>query len=304
MRGSRENGRGATPRPGVLRRLSRRRDPLPRSDSERLAAAAAGADMSVEDVLREVADFRLALETDMIIAAAAVDADTPELLSEVLDDERAELVTFHDRLLSRLADAAAEDEVALRRSRKAAVASGAGRISQFVAAAAAVGALVVGAGTIAGPQARETTNAAAMNSANQHYADFSSAVTSDSPAAVRRAADKLHTAIEELINEHASDPEVAQRAAQLLQAEISLLSVTDPVGASHVLAQARSLVTMLEKAAPTQVRASLKPVLDAAVSPKPKPKPKPSASPTPKATPTASPSASASADPDDDSPLP
>jgi hypothetical protein len=125
----------------------------------------------------------------------------------------------------------------------------------------------------------------------------SSAVTSASPGAVQLTAQQLHQTLQKLINEHAGDPEVARRAAQLLQAEISLLEVHDPAGASQVLAQARNLVTLLQSAAPPRVRASVQPLLDAVSTPSPSakaasPKPKPTtASPTPRATST-SPSAS------------
>ncbi|HVF03688.1 MAG TPA: hypothetical protein VNA20_02500 [Frankiaceae bacterium] len=285
---AREDRQGGTPR---RRALGRRSRPEARTDSERIAAVAAEHDVPVEDVLREVADFRLALETDMIIAAAAVDADSPEVLSEVLDGERLELASFHDRLLERLADAAADDELASRRAARARQPRRVGRAAGYVAAAAvALAILGVGRGVVAPTDMRAASNAAAMETADQHYADFSSAVTSDSPAAVREAAQQLHRTLQRLINDHASDPEVAQRAAQLLQAEISLLRATDPDGASQVLAQARSLVTMLERKAPPKVRNAVQPVLDAAAVPsetaKPpkKAKPSPSATPSPKST--------------------
>jgi hypothetical protein len=307
MLGSRENGQGDAPRPGALRRLAGRRNTLPRSDSERIAAVAAGAHVPVEDVLREVADFRLALETDMIIAAAAVDADAPELLSEVVDDERLELASFHDRLLARLADAAADDEIAVRRARKAPRLSWTTRAVAAAAAALAVFGMTrtVGTGT-----ELSATNAAAMQTADQHYADFSSAVTSHRPGAVSQAARQLHETLQSLISEHANDPNVAQRAAQLLQAEISLLRANDPDGASYVLAQARNLVTLLERKASPQVRASVQPVLDAAVSTTAPKKPRAKASSSPSATPSPTPSptptktsSTESADPDDKGPL-
>jgi hypothetical protein len=304
MRRSHDDGQGATRRPGALRRLTGRREALPRSDSERINALAAEADVPVEDVLREVADFRLALETDMIIAAAAMDAESPDLLSEVLDGERNELATFHDRVLTRLADAAADDELALRRAKRPTH-----RVSRFVATAAAAVA-VLSAGRLAltatqQPRTHPVSNAAALAEAQDQYDDFSSAVAGDSPGAVKDAADQLHETLQSLIRDHAGDPEVARRTAQLLQAEISLLRANDPAGARLVLAQAQSLVTLLRGAAPPQVQASVAPLLDvvaprAPKTTKPKPATTPSATPsaTPKATPT--PSATASETPKDD----
>ena len=302
MRASREDGQGGTPRPGVLRRLGRRR---PLTDSERIAAVAADADVPVEEVLRDVADFRLALETDMIIAAAAVEADSPDLLAEVIDGERLELATFHDRLLTRLADAAADDEIALRRARRA-PRSASGWGTRFVAAAAAAIAVAGVGRSVVTPSTTPASQTMVMQTADQRYADFSTAVRGDSAIAVQHAADKLHQTIETLIAHHAGDPEMAQRAAQLLQAEIALLQINDPVGASAVLAQAHSLAKRLKQAAPAGVRATVAPVLDAAMSPRPTTKPKATTSPSPKATKSPSPSpspsrsssASSSQDPD------
>ena len=310
MRESRQDGQGATRRLGVLRRLGGRGESLPRSDSERIAAVAAEAHVPVEEVLRDVADFRLALETDMIIAAAAVDAESPETLSDVLDDERLELATFHDRLLTRLADAAAEDELALRRDRKRPATGGwTTRLAAAgVAAAAVLGGTQMSAIVGRPDTVRTAADSAALQAADQRYTDLSPAVSGDSsPTAVRAAANELHKTLETLIAEHADDPAVAERTARLLQWEIALLELSDTDGASQVLAQARTLVKMLKQAAPAQVRVSVAPALDGADSPRPA-KPK-SASPTPKATasatpsPTASASASSSSDPDDAGPL-
>ena len=320
MRRSRRDGQGAQPRRGLGTRRDGRTEPL--TDAERIAAVAHDAHVPVEDVLREVADFRLALETDMIIAAAAADADADALLSEVVDGERAELADFHDRLIERLADAAASDELALRRERRRESRLGIARPSRWIAAAAAAAA-ILGTGGAAVRQGGNdsattiNTNSVALATASQQYADLSHAVNSESPAEMRDAAAELHETLERLIAQHAGDPEVAQRAAQLLQAEISLLQVRDPAGASQVIAQANTLVRMLRHAAPPQVRATVAPILDAVTSQPPKKpaKTKPSATPTkatsspsPKATPSASPSASpssksASTEPDGNSPL-
>ncbi len=299
MRRSRDEGHGATRRSRVSP-LRGRRPVTPPTDEERINALAADAHVPVAEILKDVADFRLALETDMIIAAAALDADSPELLSEMLDGERAELADFHGKVLDRLADAAASDELALRRARR----PRAGRVSRIVASAAAVVA-VAGIGRAAvtsaptAPAVRPVGNSAALATAQDRYADFSSAVAGESPGAVQDAAEQLHESLQDLITQHAADPEVAQRTAQLLQAEISLLQANDPDGASLVLAQAQNLVRLLRGSAPPQVRASVAPLLDA-VTPRETKKPpaKPTASPaSPK--PTATPTATASQEPQD-----
>jgi hypothetical protein len=287
MSSRQDDEQGATPRPGVLRRLTARAKPLPRSDSDRMKAIAHDAHLPVEDVLREVADFRLALETDMIIAAAAADEESDEILSDVLDGERAELATFHDRLLDRLAAAAASDEIALRRERRRRP-----RLAPRTLAAAAAALALLSAGRVATHQQerRTTSNNAALATANSQYATLSSAVSSSSPGAVGRAARDLHATLTTLITQHAGDPGVAEQAAQLLQAEISLLQVKDPAGASAAIEQARVLVNMLKRNAPPRVRATVAPLLDVVSSPTPKPTPsaKPTAKPTPKPKPSSS----------------
>ena len=276
MRGWKRERAGDTPRRA-----------LRRSDSDRIDAIARDADVPVEEVLRDVAEFRLALETDMIVAAAAADAEAPELLSDVLDGERAELAEFHDRLLERLVDAAVSDELAVRRARRSPV----GRTSKIVAAVAAAVA-VLGAGKVATTGSDGSSNRAALATASSQYADLSSAINQQSPAAVASAAQQLHQTLQTLISQHAGDPEVAQQAAQLLQAEISLLQVRDPAGSSQVLAQARTLVNLLKRSAPANVRATVAPILDAASTPSPSPKPSPTRTkPKPTASPTSSPKA-------------
>lgn len=298
MREHRENGPGDQPR--SARRRGRRAPAAPLTDTERIAAVAAGAHVPVEEVLRDVADFRLALETDMIIAAAAVDAENTDVLSDVLDEERLELATFHDRLLTRLADAAAEDEIALRRARKAPRRRGAA-VTQLVAAAASAFLMFGAARIVSAPSTTLASDPAALQNADRSYAAFSSAVSGTSGVTIDQAAADLHATIEQLINEHADDAGVAQRTAQLLQAEIALLKINNPIGADDVIARARRLATLLKRAASPHVRQSVAPVLDAAMSDEPR-KPKSSASPTTKPSPTATatPKSSASASPDDD----
>jgi hypothetical protein len=283
MTSRQDHEQGVTPRPGVLRRLTRRPNPLPRSDSDRMKAIAHDARLPVEDVLREVADFRLALETDMIIAAAAADEESDDLLNDVLDGERAELATFHDRLLDRLAEAAASDEIALRRDRRRP------RLAPRTLAAAAAAFALLSAGRVAThqQQSRVTrSNNAALATANSQYVTLSSAVSHASPGAVTLAAQKLHATLTTLITQHAGDPGVAEQAAQLLQAEISLLQIKNPAGAGPAIEQARALVNMLKRNVTPRVRATVAPLLDAVATPTPKPSAKPTSKPTPKATPT------------------
>lgn len=87
---------------GALRSSFRRRSPIGADPVTRLAEASGE---SVSDVLREVATFRLALETDLLIAAAAADAErvTIDVVADAIDELA--VGTFQERLLGQLAEA-------------------------------------------------------------------------------------------------------------------------------------------------------------------------------------------------------
>jgi hypothetical protein len=288
--------------------------PSPRSaegDTARIAALASAAGTPVEAVLREVADFRLALETDLIIAAAAVDADEFGLAAEVVDGERAGLVAFHERMLERLVDVAAadsRDELAARRARRADRLSARARI---VTAAAALVAVVSGGAALApsaGPERNPSTEQVALDLADAQLSTLTGTIIRDASSAdITDAAGDLHETLETLIAEHAAgDPVMAMKIAALIREEQRLLNVDRSPATVSALKDVARLVAQLKRKAPPTVVATLVPVAppeDKKASPKPSKSSSPKASPKPK--PSASPKPSPSSSPtEDDQPGP
>ena len=61
-------------------------------------------DEPIAGVLRELADLRVALGADLLIAASAAEADQPQLVAGILSAEQIRLATFHERVLGQLAE--------------------------------------------------------------------------------------------------------------------------------------------------------------------------------------------------------
>ncbi|HVE98795.1 MAG TPA: hypothetical protein VNA12_06425 [Mycobacteriales bacterium] len=280
--------------------MRRKRQRGEQSPVDRIAALASSAGEPVEEVLREVADFRLALETDMIIAAAAVDAGELELAGDVVDGDRAGLAAFHERMLSRLVDVARADGAAEpARSR-------APRMSRarLVGAAAALIALVGGGVTVTSSTPgveSPTTEQVALALADDQLSTLTGEIVREaSTAEISTAASELHQTLETLIAEHAEgDPAVAAMIARLINEEERLLRVDSNPVTKSMLRDVARLVRQLKRVAPPRVVATLPAVPASAESspsakPSSSPKPKPSASPSRSAQPSPSRSASAS----------
>ncbi|HVE63448.1 MAG TPA: hypothetical protein VNB94_06585 [Mycobacteriales bacterium] len=284
----------------------------PEGDSARIEALAEQAGAPIREVLREVADFRLALETDMIIAAAAADADELGLVSDVLDGERAGLAAFQERMLSHLSapdlrSLSQPDEVALARAARSERRAGRARL---VAAAAAFVALIGGGITVSAPSLREETpdtEAVALALADEQLSTLTGQIVrSASSADITVAATELHATLESLIADHAEgDPQVVEMIAEMIREEQRLFVVNKSSAKASVLADVARLVRKLKRVAPPKVLATLLPVAPpksgppSSPAPKPSPTAKASASPKPsptpaKPSPTPSPKPSAS----------
>ena len=310
MRNRRHRGEASPSVPTWLRRRGEHVSAPRRGDTARIAAIASSAGAPVDEVLREVADFRLALETDMIIAAAAVDSGELELAADVVDGDRAGLADFHERMLSRLVDIATDEHAAPRGARW-------GGRARLVAAAATLVALVGGGATVSRDEAPSTSTPSTEQVALQLADDQLSTLTGElvrdaSSAEIATAASELHNTLETLIAEHAQgDPAVASMIAELIVEEQRLLRVEGNSATPSMLRDVARLVRQLKRVAPPQVVATLLPVPSppppsASAKPTPKPtassKPKPSPSPSrSSAAPSPSPSSSkSSAAPQDD----
>lgn len=261
-------------------------------DSARLQALAAEGGLPVEELLREVADLRLALATDLTIAAAAVDADAFEIASEVVDGDRIAVGDFRDRVNDLLATPPSRPTTgpAERSTRP-----GLRRPAPLIAVAA--GLVFLLGGIVTGPgfsEPNRAPNQLALD-AQARYLDFSRLVGSNATAAqVIAASSKLHDSLASLVF---SDPTTV---ANILNSEQLLLLSSDPAGTNVILADVQALVRRLRASAPAGAAAVLDSVViaptprsSASAKPKPTPSPAPSATPSPKPTSRPSPSPSA-----------
>lgn len=313
MRSRRHRGESRPAVPGWLQRGGEH-VPAPRSSDEsvsRIAELAEQAGAPVADVLREVADFRLALETDMIIAAAAADADELGLVAEVIDGERAELAALQQRMLSHLSRPESTPRQLPTAVTSISQAERITRRARLVAAAAALVALV-GGGLTATNELREvnphTERVALTELADEQLSTLTGEIVrSASSADIAVAATELHATLDQLIAQHAEgDPAVAAMIADLIREEQRLLVVDRSGTTAGMLQDVARLARKLQRVAPPRVPETLPPVVpeaeesaapraSASASPAPKPSasPKPSPKPSPSAT-SASPSASPS----------
>ncbi|MGZ6793074.1 MAG: hypothetical protein ACXVFV_08980 [Mycobacteriales bacterium] len=251
----------------------------------------------LDALLREVDGLRLSLETDLGLAADAVEAGAPQAALDLVVAERAGLRDFEDRALAHLADLAG-DELPPRARRRwwSRVPA-----APFVAAAAVVGFLVgVVPHTTGTPTAPLTASPA---SASQSLAELAQLAAQGQTAEVRTAANALHSQLLALVAEARTNPAAARQGLLLLSAERAVIAQSgDSSALGDVLAASthlsRLILSALPAAAPTAPaqpavvvptpgRASSSPA--PASSPAPRtssapasPAPKPSSSPTPR----------------------
>jgi hypothetical protein len=266
----------------------------------------------VERLLAELADLRLLLDSDLTIAAAAVDADALQLASDVLSDEHERLNSLQARILRGVPPvprplpaeapepiaAAPLDLVPVARLSRMARRLPTGAASAL--AAAAVAAAVLGASIAPHLHSGSPTLAASVDQATDSYDAFHRIATTRSgdAADVQAAAAALHASLQPLIDAAGTSPESAQRALELLQAEQLLLMQSRPAGAMAILREARRLVLKLRSAAPSVVPpAATKPLPTTSPAPTPTTKPTKKATPSPTASPTPSPTPTRKATP-------
>ena len=239
--------------------------PRPRSGREPIEewrSAADDAGVPLEQLMREVAHFRVALDADMTIAAAAAELGEDALAADILGAEREHLADFEVRALRSLhsehADAAGGAGGAAgtrRRLTPVAPAAPAGFFrtgrTRMLAAAAAAAVIITGLGTAASrsdhrPQNQTATLALA---AATRYADFTRLASGDvSAQQMIAAAAALHDSLADLIMK---DPTAASQVATILTSEQQQLLRYLPPGTTTVLRDARALVARLSKVVPS-----------------------------------------------------
>ena len=240
----------------------------------------------LDALLRDLDALRLSVSTDLTLAAAALDAGSPEVAASVLDSDRATLLAFEQRALHHLerltaaaaheaardeaghvvgvheagpaggADAPAGQPVAVprprRRSRASRVLLPAGPL--LAAAAAVLGVLGGFVPSTAGTGG--ATAPASTRTAVASYAELTRLTLDGADAAeVRRAAEQLHEELERIVARAGSDPVAAQEALALLESETLVLgSSADRDALTQIIAEARAMVARLKAALPPAPR--------------------------------------------------
>ncbi len=260
---------------------------------------------ALDALLREVDGLRLTLETGLSLAASAVDAGSPGLALDILEDDRSSLAAFQDRALGHLADLSATPVVSTARRSRFRVPA-----APFVAAAAIVGFLVGVVPTTGSNGADEVrvSTVAANSSLDQLKAFAAVGNTSQ----VRMTAATLHQQLLAVVAQAGSDPAAAERALLMLSIERNAIEASgDSVALRDVLVRSAALAKRIRNSLPSTIRSAIPaaPALEvprtaspspkaATASPKPataSPTPSPSASPKP--SPSASPKPSGSSEP-------
>lgn len=279
-------------------------------------------------LLGEIDALRLTLQTDLSLAAAALEAGADELAGELVDSDLAEVRAFAGRAARHLQDldagvpAAAPDEVEVdlpvRRRRILSAAP-------LMAAAAAL----VGFVTLV-PTRGSAAPEPAMSSAALAGYELTRLASQGAPEEqLRRAAEELNDELAVLIAQAADDPAAAQQALILLERTTEVLSGQGDSGVLRtVMAETRALRARLQEALPpvaqrprpvrTVVR-TVVPLLprvqeqpekerasaEASAAPKSSPKPSPApARPTPSPSPVPEEAPAPSSSPPSEGPLP
>ncbi|HUR52270.1 MAG TPA: hypothetical protein VMZ11_09115 [Mycobacteriales bacterium] len=248
---------------------------------------------ALDAFLREVDDLRLTLETDLTLAASAVEQGAPQVASDILGSDRDALHRFEERALDQLAGL--EQHEHHRRLRMPAHAG------PILVAAALVGVLAGVAPSALAPTTEATPQTVAATDSLQRLQELAQSGDTDQ---VRAASVQLHAQLASVLANAKSDPEAAQTALLLLTYEQSaIVRSGDSRELADVLLQSRALARAIVAALPAAVRPGVaRPGLavapkPASASPKPAPKPSPTASPATKPAPSSKPSATSSPTP-------
>lgn len=253
----------------------------------------------LDALLREVDDLRLTLETDLSLAASAVESGAPHLAAAILSSDRDALHRFEERALDHLA---ALDTPAPRKSVWAQA-----HAAPIIAAAALVGLLAGVVPHVVTPSSDTPAQTVAASDSLQRLQELAERGDTDQ---VRAASFQLHAQLADVAANAKTDPVAAQTALLLLSYEQSaIVRSGDSKALADVLRQSQALARAIAAALPASARhpaPSIEPGPGASEpSASPKPKPRPSATSSPKPKPSASAKPSPSSSPSRDSyPLP
>jgi hypothetical protein len=222
---------------------------------------------ALDALLREVDGLRLSLETDLELAAAAVEAGSPQVAADLVDRDREGLRAFEARALAHLADLADDDlepfapPAQVRRRWWTRVPA-----APFVAAAAIVGFLV---GVVPHTQGTGPTPlTASPASASRSLEQLTQLAALGQTAQVRDAATELHSQLMSLVAEARTNPAAARQGLLLLSAERAVIAQSgDSAVLGDVLAESAQLSKMILSALPAGVLPTAPPVVVAVPTP-------------------------------------
>ena len=246
--------------------MHRRRPRDPRSQGELTGLEAEPTPRSEQtaptDLIGDVHALRLTLTTDLTIAAAALDADAPQIAADVVDHERIEVAAFERRALAHLSELEAARAVVGIHPAPVIPAARGPRwrglpAASLAAAAAAIAGLVsLAAAPPPGTSGNgPTVNVAQTQPLHESYADYRKLATRRAAAhEVLAAADALHRSLAPLIARAAADPAAARQVLQVLHLEQQLLLEARPPGMAQLLDQARRLVARVSAVLPPGVK--------------------------------------------------
>lgn len=206
---------------------------------------ATDAGVEVSELMREVAEFRVALSADMTIAAAAAELGETELAAGLIEAERAHLAAFeiraHEALLRNPPPKPVRQHLRDHRVAKALV--------MAAAAVALVGSLGVAVGRGHPSSGSSSTDGTLALAAAARYADFSRIATGENVTAstMIAAATRLHASLASLA---INDPKDADQVVGILNSEQQQLLKWLPPGTTTVLEDAKALVAQLRLSAP------------------------------------------------------
>lgn len=240
---------------------------------------------ALDALLREVDDLRLTLETDLTLAASAVESGEPGIAADILGADRTALHAFEEHALDHLNELDSP-----RRARAWAHLHAA----PIVAAAALVGVMVGVVPQTLGPGAEPSPHSVAAADTLGRLQESAESGDADD---VRAASVQLHRQLAGILANVDADPAAARNALLLLTYEQSAIVRSGDSGAlADVLRQSRALAAAIVAALPASQRRSV-PELFVAPEPSSSPAAKPTPSAKPAQKPSASPAATASPSP-------
>lgn len=254
---------------------------------------------ALDALLRQVDGLRLTLETDLSLAASAVESGAPKVAVDIIDSDLASLRRFESSALDHLAELSAAD-LAFDRELDEERVSWWRRVpaTPFVAAASVVAFLLLAVPHSGGAP---TQVLAGNVSASERLEQISHLARTGQTSEIRDAAAVLHGQLLQLVEQAKTDPQAAQRGLQLLSDERSIIALSgDSLALGDVLADSTTLSNLIISRLPAAIRPrvpAVRTITVAQPTTAPTTKPQASSKPTtkPSSKPSTKPSASASA---------